>query len=130
MLIRLQIVARLLCLLLAAPVSGRAADHPQFIKFRPIIVSTFADTRVSGLWMVTVQVQATDYAARKRLEQARPKLQDAFTCAAVELGQLYISPSRKINFQLVTKRMQAAAQTAMPGEKLRVLIVDASSRAV
>jgi hypothetical protein len=114
----------------AVAVPGHAADAPQFVKFRPIIVSTFDDTRVSGLLSVTVHVQARDRAARQRLERARPKLQDAFTCAAIELGQLYVSPERRINVQLLAARLQAAATAAFPGEQLRVYVVDASSRRV
>jgi hypothetical protein len=117
-------------LLLLAGLPAHAADTPQFIKFQPIIVSTFEDTRVSGLLSVTVQVQALDRDAKQRLERARPKLQDAFTRTAIELGQLYVSPDRKINFQLLAARMQAAAAAALPGERLKVFVVDASSRRV
>jgi hypothetical protein len=107
-----------------------AKEPPQFVRFRPVIVSTYEDTRISGFLSVTLHVQAEDRDARERIERARPKLQDAFTRAAIELGQLYVSPKRKLDFTLLARRMQAAASAAVPGEKLRVYVVDASTRRV
>jgi hypothetical protein len=107
-----------------------AAEPPQLIRFRPVIVSTYQDTRISGYLSVTLHIQATDRDARQRLESARPRLQDAFTRAAIDLGQLYVSPARRIDFQRVAARMQAAAEAAVPGEKVRVYVVDAITRRV
>jgi hypothetical protein len=108
----------------------QATEPPQFVRFRPVIVSTYEDTRISGFLSVTLHVQANNREARERVERARPKLQDAFTRAAIELGQLYVSPKRKLDFHLVARRMQAAASAAVPGEKIRVYVVDASTRRV
>jgi hypothetical protein len=120
----------LMFILLLVSISAQAKEPPQFVRFRPVIVSTYEDTRISGFLSVTLHVQAADRDARERLEQSRPKLQDAFTRAAIELGQLYVSPKRKLDFKLVARRMQAAAAAAVPGEKIRVYIVDASTRRV
>lgn len=117
-------------LVLLGHLSAWAAEPPQFVRFRPIIVSTYQDTRISGYLSVTVHVQATDRDALQRVESARPKLQDALTRAAVELGQLYVSPGKRLNFPLLASRLQAAAAAAMPGENIRVYVVDASTRRV
>ncbi len=116
--------------LMLAQTAVFAAPPPQFVRFRPIIVSTYQDTRISGYLSVTVHVQTADRDALQRIESARPKLQDAFTRAAVELGQLYVSPGKRLNFQLVAQRLQAAANAAVPGEMVRVYVVDASTRRV
>lgn len=117
--------------LFAALSPAYAADDeavPQFIKFPAIITNIIDGIHITGLVSVTVQVHVDNKMALRRLEQARPKLQDCFTRTVIDLAQIYIDPYRPLPWSIMTRELQHAADIAMPKEKMRVLVVDASTR--
>ncbi len=125
----MKYILALFVFLLGLPADA-ASPPPQLLRFRPIIVSTYNNTQISGYLSITLTVETSDRDALDRLEAARPKLQDAFTRAAIDLGQLYVSPNKRLDFPLLVRRLQAAANAALPQEKIRVYIVDAITRRV
>jgi predicted metal-dependent enzyme (double-stranded beta helix superfamily) len=108
--------------------SALAAEPPQFVKFAPIIVSIMDNHRVTGLLSITVHAEAATSEKRELAEKLRPRLQDAFTRKVLELGEIYISPDRKIDVGFVAAHMQAAAKSALPDVPLKIYVFDASTR--
>ncbi len=108
--------------------TARAAEPPQFVKFSPIIVSIMDNHKVMGLLSITVHAEAATSDKREVAEKLRPRLQDAFTRKVLELGEIYISPDRKIDIAFVTAHLQAAAKTALPDVPLKIYVFDASTR--
>jgi septum formation inhibitor-activating ATPase MinD len=105
-----------------------AAESLQFVNFNPIIVSIMDNNRVIGLLSVTVHTQVTTAEQKDYVEARRPKLQDAFTQKILELGEIYISPDRKIDIAFVNAQLQAVAHAALPNIPLKIYIYDASTR--
>jgi hypothetical protein len=116
----------LLLMLMASPL--QAAEPPQFVNFNPIIVSIMDNHKVIGLLSVTVHTQVTTAEQKDYVETRRPKLQDAFTQKILELGEIYISPDRKIDIEFIKAQLQAAAKSAVPNTPLKIYIYDASTR--
>jgi hypothetical protein len=108
--------------------SVQAVEPPQFVKFNPIIVSIMDNHRVIGLLSVTVHTQVKTAEQKDFVESRRPKLQDAFTQKILELGEIYISPDRKIDIAFINAQLQAAAKSALPTMPLKIYIYDASTR--
>jgi hypothetical protein len=100
---------------------------PSYVRFKPIIVSTVYGPDVTGLLSVAISLSVVDQPAKERIEAQRPKLQDAFNRALFELAYLDIDPRRPVNFKILTTKLQTAADKALPGEKVRVLLTDISS---
>ncbi len=119
-------IAGMAAVLIASSV--HAAAPVQFVRFSPIIVSIMDNNRIAGLLSITVHCQAPDDAARKQAELLKPRLQDIFTRTVLELGELYIAPDRRIDFDMVTARLQAAATATAPNARLKVYVIDASTR--
>jgi hypothetical protein len=115
---------------LSAPAlaKGDAAPPPQFVRFKPIIVTTFNDQDIDGLLSVAIALQAADPAAKDRIELLRPRLQDAFTRALFDLGRLKIDPRRPVDWRLLNTRLQAEADRIVQKDKVRLLVTDVNSR--
>ncbi len=110
---------------------ARAADNeavPQFLKFPAIITNIVDGVRITGLVSVTIEVHVDNKSVLRRLELSRPLLQDSFTRTVIDLAQTYIEPYRPLPWQTIATRLQRAADTALPKEKMRVLITDMSTR--
>lgn len=110
------------------PLAHAESDAPQFLPFPIIIVNTLDGPRVTGLFSVTVQLHTNSVEAFHRLEKLRPLIQDALTRTTIDLGQNYVDPRDPLPFKLIELKLQAAAQQVAPKEKLRVLIINASTR--
>ena len=101
---------------------------PQFLKFPAIITNTFDGIHITGLVSISIEVHVENKSALRRLETSRPRLQDSFTRSVVNLAQLYIDPYRPLPWKEMMRALQHAADMTLPGEKMRVLVVDATTR--
>lgn len=125
---RRLVAISLLLLFTQVPRAQAESEAPQFLPFPIIIVNTLDGPRVTGLFSVTLQLHTTSVEAFHRLEKLRPKIQDALTRTTIDLGQNYVDPHDPLPFKLIEQKLQAAAQQVAPKEKLRVLIISASTR--
>ena len=101
---------------------------PQFLKFPPIITNTIDGVHITGLVSITVQVHVENKSSLRRLEDSRPRLQDCFTRAVIDLAHSYIDPYQPLPWAEIVHQLQRAADITLPKEKMHVLVVDAITR--
>lgn len=122
-------------LLLAAPAQasggGDGGDKdgaPTFVRFEPIIVPLFDDTRVAGMMSVTVTLQVPKPEDKDAIEARRIRYIDAFNTALMQLGRLKLDPRRPLDVRLLANELQRAADRTHGKPGLKAFVVDASAR--
>jgi hypothetical protein len=102
---------------------------PRFVSFPTIIVNTSDGVGYNGLFSVKLQFLVKSLAAHEQITALRPQYQDALTQATYRLGQLYVDPRKPIPWARLTQEFNKAARRVDPKIALRVLIVEATTRA-
>lgn len=109
---------------------GSEEAGPTFVRFEPIIVSLFDDTRVAGWMSVTVTLQVPGAADKEPVESQRIRFIDAFNATLVQLGRLKVDPRRPLNIHMIAGELQKAADRTYGKHGLKVFVVDASARKI
>jgi hypothetical protein len=119
-----------LALLWATPL--HAADTmdnvPRYVSFPTIIVNTSDGLSYNGLFSIKIQLQVNSPDAHEQAEALRPLFQDALTRATYRLAQLYVDPRRPVPWARLMRELESAAQQVAGKTKIRVLILEATTR--
>jgi hypothetical protein len=102
---------------------------PRYVSFPTIIVNTSDGIGFNGLFSVKVQLQVSSTAAHDQAEALRPQYQDALTQATYRLAQLYVDPRKPVPWARLKTVLESAVQGVAGKTKIRVLIIEATSRA-
>jgi flagellar basal body-associated protein FliL len=101
---------------------------PRYVSFPAIIVNTSDGIDYNGLFSVKVQLQVNSPAAHEQAEALRPIFQDALTQATYRLAQLYVDPRKPVPWARLKKELESAVQRVAGKTKIRVLILEATTR--
>jgi hypothetical protein len=127
----MRLLFLLLAWLLAAPL--QAADTvdtvPRYVSFPVIIVNTSDGLSYNGLFSLKVQLQVNSPEAHEQAEALRPLFQDALTRATYRLAQLYVDPRKPVPWVRLMRELDSAVQRVAGKTKIRVLILEATTRA-
>jgi hypothetical protein len=102
---------------------------PRYVSFPVIIVNTSDGLSYNGLFSVKVQLQVNNPAAYEQAEALRPLFQDALTRATYRLAQLYVDPRKPVPWTRLVQELDSAVQRVAGKTKIRVLILEATTRA-
>ncbi|MGB3722509.1 MAG: hypothetical protein WA979_06785 [Pacificimonas sp.] len=101
--------------------SGDAA--PEYVRFEPLIVPIFDTGAEPGLVGVQIVLRTYDPAERTRLENLRPRLNDAWLHALAEHGRLYLAADRPIDVIALQAALEDASEPHFGGNT-HLLIVE------
>ncbi|RME65510.1 MAG: hypothetical protein D6782_06135 [Alphaproteobacteria bacterium] len=113
----------------AKPDDGELSES-HFLKLQPMIVPVLQEHRMRGLVSVQISLQLSDAKTRERVEKMKPKLTDRYIIALNQLGQAVIEIDRPVNLPLIQQILQRSTDYVLGADVARVLIIDASSRAM
>jgi hypothetical protein len=111
------------------PADDTQENVPRYVSFPTIIVNTSDGIIYNGLFALKLQLQVTGATAYNQSEVLRPQLQDALTQATYRLGQMYIDPRKPVPWARLIRELNAAVVKVSPKIPMRVLIVEATTRA-
>ncbi len=101
---------------------------PEYVRFEPLIVPIFDGGASAGLIGVQITLNTGSSGERRRLEQLRPRLTDAWLHALAEHGRLHVEADRAIDVEALRSVLMTAASPYLDSDT-ELLVVEAMAYA-